>query len=439
MTATIDKREYYIRALNAGCYRYKQWVIELFSWVDGALEGKGKPYPYALTRHNHDDQLYYTFTDPATHEEVRIKGTATEGQPFHFMDEIKLNAGEVPNIHQPVTTRYGNLLVNFVCLVYAFGDKVEFMPGPMTVAKMEAVIEKRLADTPPSGHERDPSKLYIDEFKLFNDGVRHLEGFSQLCVPSASKKTMTVSPEVIKRRDELFKQHAHELDDPLVQAKIDKELIAMEKKWMEGDPGQRFYIKSKSYDVVRKKLFLYQGQESGFGKVGKVITSSLTEGWDVKNLPAMANALRNGSYSRGFLTALGGVEAKGNYRIFQNTVVAEEDCGSKLGIRITLTQDMAKHFISSSVIEKDGSLTELTDQNLNEYVGKPITVRSVAYCKTANQNVCAVCVGKKIAQTPTAISTYASDLGSLFLSLMLAAMHGVALKTATVNYINDLR
>lgn len=432
---TMHKRDYYIHALNAGAYRYKTWVITLFSETSGEAPAT-EVYPYALSKHIEKNTHYFTFKDPSTHEEILLEGTFTTGAPFSFREEITIAANEVPNIHKGVTTFYGNLLVNYICLVYAFGDKVEFRSGPETVARMEREIQNRLTD------KIDPSKpnknLTIDEFKLFNDGVRHLEGFSSLCVPSASEKTMTVSPAVIKRRDELVKEYKGQLEDPIIQAKIDKELISMEKEWMKGDPAERFYINNKSYDVVRKKLFLMQGQESGFGKIGKTITSSLAEGWDINNLPAMANALRNGSYSRGFLTALGGVEAKGNYRIFQNTTVTEEDCGTKLGLRLYLSKDIARHFISSSVINENGTITELTEENIHEYYDKPVIVRSVAYCQTANQNVCAVCVGKKIAQTPTAISTYASDLGSTFVGIMLKVMHGVALKTAQVDYLADL-
>jgi hypothetical protein len=435
LSRRIDKRDYFIRALNAGCYRHKAWVIEAFSFVE-KLSGEGKPYPYALHRR---EKGAYFFIDPDDGNETFIEGTFKEGGPFHFLEEIMVGSDEVPNIHQNTITFYGNLLVNYCCLIYAFGDKVDFMAGPMTVAKMEGVIEKRLEDTPAPGKERDAAKLYIDEYKKFNDGIRHLEGFTQLCVPSASIKTMTVSPEVIKRRNELFKEHAHELNDPLVQAKIDRELIAMEKAWIKGDPAERFYIKSKSFDIVRKKQFLMLGQDNGFGITGTLNKSSLSEGWDIKHFPEMNNSLRNGSYSRGFLTALGGVEAKGNYRIFQNTTVAEHDCGTKLGLRMFLAKDMAKYFISSYVIEKDGSVTELTDANIEKYTDKHVVIRTIAYCKTPNQNVCAICVGSKIAQTPTAISTYASDLGSGFVQAFLAATHGVALKTSKVNFIESLR
>lgn len=431
MTTVMNKRDYFLHAMAAQCYRHKAWVLEAFASVE-KLDGSHKTYPYALTRHENGS---YSFKDPHSHEEVILEGTFLKGAPFQFLEEITVGPGDLPNVKETVVTCYGNVLVNSLCLVYPFGDRIPFQTGPMKVSKMESLVEPLLVDSHTPKERWPKNAITIPEFKRFNESVRHLEGFSQLCVPSASAKTMTVSPEVIKRRNELIKEHRHELNDPLVQAKIDKELIAMEKAWMKGDPGERFYIKDKSYDVVRKRLFLAVGQEKGFGHTGDYIPTSLSEGWRVKDIPSMATALRDGSYSRGAWTAMGGVEAKNNYRIFQNTVVAEEDCGSPLGLRLTIPKKHGKLFISSSVIEKDGKVVELTDENIGAYVDKPVTLRSVAFCKTADQNVCATCVGKKIAQTPNAISTYCSDLGSTFLSLSLKAMHGSALKIATFDYL----
>lgn len=425
---TIDKADYFLRAMRAECYRHKAWVIEAFAWVDALAHPPERAYPYALTRQANGS---YTFRDPATQEETLLEGTFLKGAPFQLMEAIELPVDALPNVHQRILTCYGNVLVNAVCLIYPFGDKIDFQPGRLKVSGLETLIEKRLVDGTPV-HPQDVS---IAEYKRFNEAIRHLEGFSQLCVPSATVKTMTVSPDVIKRRDELFKEHKDHLDDPVVQARIDKELVALEREWMKGDPAERFYIKDKSYDVVRKRMFRMIGSESGFGKTGEFIGTSLAEGLDIENLPAMVNALRNGSYSRGALTALGGVEAKRNYRTFQNTVVAEEDCGTKLGLRLLLTPAMAKHFISSSVINPDGSVTELTAENLAEYTGKRVVLRSVAYCKTPDQNICAVCVGKKIAATPNAISTYSADLGSTFLQSFLAAAHGAVLKTTKMDYL----
>lgn len=431
---TIDKAEYFLRALRANCHHYKAWVIEAFAEVEALSDpthAVGRKYPYALTRH---PDRSYTFIDPETRMEVTLEGTFKRGAPFQLMEPLSLTPGDLENVRHELLTCYGNALVNAVCLIYPFGSKVEFQTGLLSVKSLEKLIEKRLTDN----DKADEGDISIAEYKQFNDAIRHLEGFTQLCVPSASIKTMTVSPHVIKRRNELFEQYKGQLNDPVIQARIDKELSAMEREWMKGDPADRFYISDKSYDVVRKRMHRMIGSESGFGKTGEFIQTSLTEGLNVEDMPSMINALRNGSYSRGALTALGGVGTKRNYRTFQNTTVIEEDCGSKLGLRILMTPELAKHFVSSSIVNADGTVTELTSENIDQYVNKRVTVRSVAYCHTPDQNVCAVCVGKKIAATPNAISTYAADLGSTFLVSFLAAAHGAVLKVTTLDYLAGL-
>lgn len=435
MARSIPKLDYFLAALKAGSYKHKDWVLEAFSPVASYnADTQEAPYPYALKV----EGGHYTAEDPLTHEALTLLDAKAGTPPFAFLEKVTVKPGAIENVHQALETCYGSILVNQTVLVYAFGNKVPYQTGTLKVSGLEKLIEPRLTTTPEDGRPRRGDRLYMDEYKRFNEGIRYLEGFASICVPSATPKTITVSKEVLKRRDELVKQYGEQLEDPVVLAKVTKELTDMDRAWMKGDPAERFYIKDKSFDVVRKRLFIMQGQESGFGKTGKTITSSLSEGWNVENIPAMANSQRNGSYSRGFLTALGGVEAKGNYRIFQNTVVAEEDCGSKLGLRLKLTKDIARHFISHSVIHADGKLTELTEENLSKYIDTEVSIRSVAFCKTKGQNVCATCIGKNIAKTPNAISTYSASLGSTFVLWLLAAAHGSALKTRNIRYLSNL-
>lgn len=428
---TMAKRDYFLAALRAGSYRYKAWIFECFSQVIRHNHPLAHTYPYALTRH---EDGHYTFLQPGDVTPTVLTDVHPDHGPFRLMDELILGPGDLPNVKEAIVTCYGNALVNAVALIYAFGDKVDFMAGPLTVKGMEKKIEPRLIanDATPQGARN----LTIAEYKKFNDGINHLTGLTQLCIPGATVKSMTIDPAILKRRDELLKEYKDRLDDPVIQAHITAELVKMDRESMKGDPAERLYIKAKSYDIVRKRMHIFVGEESGFGKKGSFIKTSLSEGWNIEELPSMANSMRAGSFNRGSRTALGGVEAKNNYRIFQNTVVAEDDCGTKLGLRITLDPAMAKYWIGNYVINKDGSLTELTAENLKAYTGVPIIVRSPAYCKTAKQNLCAHCVGSKIAQTPTAISTYCSDTGSIFLSSFLAAAHGSALKTHVFNYLS---
>lgn len=423
------KRDLFIKAMQDGAYHSKQWVFSAFSVVRKNSLVREEA-PFAIYRDEQGRAYIYQGVEDLL---VYIDDAVPNEPVFHFLDTLTIGPGDIPNLKKEITTTYGTLFVNWVCLVYPFGDKIDYLEGRINIGQIEKIIEKRLRATPEGDGPRDPQWLYVDEYQRFNEAAFSLGGYTQLCVPSATAKTMTTDPRIAQRRKELIEKYRDQLSDPVIQAKIGDELIAMDREWLKGDPGEGFYIKDKSYDVIRKKMFLLQGQESGFGQSSPLIETSLADGWDVNNLPAMGNALREGSYSRGFLTALGGEATKFNYRIFQNTTVGEEDCGSELGLPTVIRSSEAKSYISSSVIDK-GKVVELTDENIHKYVDVPVLLRSPVYCHTPGVNFCAVCMGKKIASTPTAISTYCADIGSLFQNLEMKKMHGVSLKLAKYDF-----
>lgn len=424
------KRDYFLRSLANDLHLHKRWVLEAFAlFRPGPNHDYGKPLIIA-------DDGRYAIVDKEAEDGLTYIVDAMPGEPlFSPLEKLVLKPGDLPNVTETTITTYGNALVNQLVLVYAFGKKIPYISGPMKIPAIEKIILDRWDDTAPFDPDNDDphtAPIRTSEYKRFNEAVGQLPGFSQLCVPSATRKTMTADPAMIKRRDELLLQHKDRLHDPVVLAEILDELTKMDRAWMKGDPGERFYIKDKSYDVVRLKTFIMQGISSGFGEAGELIPTSLDEGWDISKLPAMVNQLRDGSYSRGAQTALGGVVAKDNNRIFQNSTIAEDDCGSKRGLPVVMSAAKAPHYQGNYMLDDDG-VVRLTEENLKTLYGKTIEVRSPIYCHTSGPNYCAKCMGDRIASTPQALSTYASDVGSMFLSLFMAAMHGKSLKTAELD------
>lgn len=432
----MHKRDYFLKALKGEAYRYKHWVFACFSVTLDEPGMREQPnYPYRLYRNENG----YYFQDPENNHAITWLDDMDPNVPaFAFKEEVVLGSGDIANLRKNITSTYGILFVNQLCLVYPFGNKIEYMENEITAGRIEKIIEARMVDDVVDGAEKDPNAIYVSEYKKFNEAIFSLAGYTQLCVPSATPRTMTTDPQIAVRRAELLEQYKDRLHDPVVQAQIDKELIEMDKAWIKGDPDAGFYIKDKSFNVVRKKVFLMQGSSSGFGVQGELIPNSLNDGWDIKHLPAMSNSLRDGSFSRGSETMLGGEATKFNYRIFQNTTVTEEDCGSQLGLEVLFDEANVKFYVASSVLTAKG-LVEVTEANMKDFVGKKLRVRSPIYCKTEGANFCATCIGKKIASTPQAISTYAADIGSIFLSLFMAAMHGKALITAKYNPLTAIR
>lgn len=426
----MNKREYFLLCLQAENFLWKRWVLEAFSIF---RPGKTHPYPYGLFK---DAENRWAFYKPDGTSEL-IDDANPEQPVFKALGKVELPAGSLKNQPEAVVTSYGTALVNQLLLVWPFGAKIGYMNGEISIGAIEKIIEKRWDDQAPQRRdhlEPETQPIRTSEFLRYQMAAGQLPGFSQLCVPSATAKTMTCDPNMITRRDELLALHKDELHDPVVVAGIMKELIGMDRAWMKDDPGSRFYIKGKAYDVVRAKLYIMQGFSTGFGLEPELITTSLAEGWDIKKLPAMINQLRDGSYGRGAQTALGGVEVKNNNRMYQNSVVYKEDCGSQRGLRMRIDKINQPYLVGH--YELIGGQSVLIDeQTVQKKFGEMITVRSPAYCLTGagtsgTNNYCRCCMGEGIASTPQALGTYAAAIGSLLMDVFMKLMHGKSLTTA---------
>jgi hypothetical protein len=430
----MDKREYFLHALRAEASLYKSWVLSTFTVLHHSAHAKllDDPHPYHLTRSKQDDKTVY-FKDPNSDEWGVIEGASWDKAIFEMREPLHLEPGDLPNVKEAVDTTYGNALFNAMVLVYAFGDKVAFKTGRIKGNDLIKEITAKLKDTPDDPNaERDPTCFYVDELLKHNNAVTALSGYAGVLCPAATEKTMSVNPEILKERDKLLKEYKDQLHDPAIIAMIEKKLVDMDKAWFEGDAGKDFYIKDKTYAVSRKRCFLMFGMETGFdtGKAPKLITSSLRDGWDLDSLPDMVETARAGSYNRGHETALGGESVKYFYRIFQNTRVLEDDCGTTKGVVWKVTAENYKRFTGIHPLKAGSKSEGFTGEKLKGMIGETIVVRSPLYCKTKAPSFCAKCVGDLFASNPTGLHIAVSDVGSRFLYVFMLAMHGKALRTA---------
>ena len=424
----MDKRTYFVNALKAGAYKHKAWVLSVFSVTRPQTDDNQPTHPGQLYPDPKSKTAYWNVREGDTLQP--IEGTSATEPIYRFKEPLSLKAGDLPNLKADVETTYGRALFNAMCLVWPFGDKVEYQNGPVNGKKLDALIANRLHDIPADGQPRNPKHLYVDEFLKYTEAMSALAGFASIAAPAASPKTMTVDPAVIKRRDELFEQYKDQLHDKAIVARIEKELVDMDIASFKGDPSEDFYIKAKTFNVARKRCFVDFGVESGFGESSKqtTIKASLREGIDINEMPSMVDTLRAGSYNRGAETALGGESVKYFYRVFQNTRVAEEDCGTRGGLEWVITEANKSEFIGRAVVEGPKAIT-LTEENIKGYMGRKILIRSPMLCKTEGASFCARCVGETLARAPTGLHIAASNVGSAFMGASMSAMHGRALET----------
>lgn len=443
----MNKREFYLKALAAEAYLVTAWNIACYSLIaEGPEEWKEKAYPYRLVQL---PNAHY-FVDPEDTTRLVLIEDSKPGQPLFARNElIQLSPGDMPNVYSPITTTYGNVLANQIMLVRPFLNKIPFMTGRISTKKIEKIIEMRLrdrdgtelADGSTVQSEADPAvtPIFVDEYLRFCDGAFSLVAYTQLFTPADTRKTMTPPPGVKELRDMLVKQNAGHLHDRAVVAEIADKLQKLDAEHLKGDRGEDFLTSDKSRKIVRSRLFLMYGAETGIEEKVDVdlIENSLTEGWDIDKFPTMNNALRAGSFNRGKQTELGGEAVKDLFRASGNLKISSPDCGSTVGLPSFFNESDAERILGFSVIEEGGP-TKITPDNVGKYLGKAISLRSPMTCKNSHTDYCAVCLGDRLANTPTGLSMAVADYGSAFLAIYMSAAHSKGIQVARLNIKDQL-
>lgn len=456
----MKKREFYLKALAAGAYLTTAWNISCYSIIaEGADEWKKKPYPYRVVQM---PNAHY-FVNPDNTTELLMIEDSVPGRPLFARDElIVLEAGELENVFAPINTTYGNVFANQLMLIRPFGKKIPFMLGKISVKKIEKIIEQRLAERPDTwdadhpmelaevgsvqvgskaADEADPSKapIYVDEYLKYADGAFSLVAYTQLFTPADTRKTMTPPPGAAALRDLLLKQNEGKLHDRAVVADISEKLQRLDAEYLKGDRGLDFLTSDKLRKIVRPRLFLMYGAETGIEEKVDVdlISNSLTEGWDVSKFPELNNALRAGSFNRGKQTEMGGEAVKDLFRASGNLKISSPDCGSTVGLLSTINAADSDRILGFTVIE-NGGLTKITRDNVGSYVDRLISLRSPMTCKNSHTDYCAICVGERLANNPTGMSMAVADYGSAFLDIYMSAAHSKGIQVARLNLKDQL-
>lgn len=431
----MNKRDFFLAAMKADEFRRRAWVFSAFTLInEGTDKWKENPYPYRIVQ----TPAGYFFVDPDNGNQLSpIEGIKVGEPPFGYKERVQVNAGEIPNLKENVETTYGRILFNYVTLVWALNSKLPYINERANARRVEDMILPLLTDSPEDGAPRDDKLIYVDEYVNFCDSVFYLAGFTQICVPAGSEKAMIQAPGMKELRAKLIEENKDRLDDPAVVAKIDAELVAFDKAYLKGDPAADYLMDSgKSYGIVRKKLYGMHGAEVGLSDGVKVelIQNSLSEGWDITKFPAYNNSLRAGSFNRGRETMLGGESVKWLLRASSNMAVTVDDCGTKIGIPMHVDNTNFKKLVGFSIVSEKGSIAIETEDEAKSYLGKHIMRRSPMMCQLDKTDFCKTCVGKRLAENPTALSSAVSAYGSAFMDIYMQAGHGKALTVARVDY-----
>lgn len=439
----MNKREFYLKAINAEVYRKTAWNVSCFGIIRENLEAyKADPYPYRLVQ----TATGFFFIDPENNNELTLIADSVAGRALFLTSEpVMLDVGDLLNVFTPIYTTYGNILFNALTTIEGFGNKLPFVTGRANIKKVEAMVQARLEQRPEGdeavntytrGVHDATTPIYIDEYLRYCDGAFSLVAYTQLCVPALTKKSMTPPPGLKALRDKLIAENAGRLHDRIVIAKIATELQKLDAEYLKGDRASGFLISDKSRKIVRSRLYLMYGADEGIeDKVDmNLIQNSLAEGWDFTKFPDMNDTLRAGSYNRGKQTESGGEAFKDLLTASANMRISGKDCGSTLGIPYDITEANVNELVNFSVLV-DGVVSSVTEENKGEYLGKHLMRRSAMMCKFEKTDFCETCLGTKLSLSPNGLSMTIADMGSTFLAIFLKKAHssGIQVKKLEVH------
>lgn len=437
----MDIDTYFIKALQAEAFRWPEWIREVFGVTEQTRDNFIKnQFAYRVFRQG---EVFF-FSNPDEGGQLTVLSKAVAGKALiDYTSPITLTPEMgIPGVNKPITTSYGNVLVNYVCILFPFRGNIGFQAPEKSYypSYIESLYVDKCLDDPPEGEPKDPKKIYVSDHVQYMQGVRFLEQQSAILVPTVSRKTMTCSPEMIKRKKELFEQYKDQLDDPAILARISEELQAIDKAWMKDDIGRDVLINKKDFSVIRREYYGFSGGNQGFGgETIPGIKNSLSEGWDIDSFPDYNNALRVASYDRGFQTAMAGSDYKDIIRATSNSQVVKGDCGSKLGYPQKVTEENAKNFFGLTLIDDKAGLVKVTKDNVNTYMGKVVRFRSPMYCnQQEGDDICEICAGDRLSLNPTALSGAMALIASLFQNIYMQAAHGKALETTEYSMRDSL-
>lgn len=454
----MNKVEFYLKAILTSAPLKREWVFSVFAVV--LTTANKEDYPYKVIRK--EDGVFFVNPEDSGNLTL-IEGVGVQEPIAAMREEILLPAGHLANNKDPVLTTFGNVLLNELILCRPFRDIIPFQAGYFNLGKVEDVILDRLIDDPfcsdndsmdvfnanhvegdtyineyirdPDGFYAPDGKIYVRQKLMYQDNTYFMTAFNSITVHSATRKSLLYHPDAQKVKEAFIAEHKDQMNDPAVVARLTTIMKEMDKEYLKGDPSLDFYLKDKYFSVIRMKMNIMFGAQSAFsdGSTVTFISKPLREGMDIKYYPEMNNSLREGSFSRGSQTELGGARTKGIYRAMSPVYIATDDCGTKIGQPRRITEKNASEWVGCYYVDSNKRPVLFDRENVKAFIGKTVEVRTPAYCLAKNPGFCAKCLGDRNTAIKHGLASAAAEATGVMMGVFMSAMHATELTTIKFN------
>lgn len=364
-----------------------------------------------------------------------LANTVDGDAPFDATDSFVLPKGRYYN-KENVTTTVGRYIFNLVTLTERTGPHIGYINFPVNGSGM-GKIEAKMSDLLMN------DIISVEDYSNWIDRLQWL-GFSisDYVSPPLTTDLLVLPEKVKKRKKELLSKESNvealNNKDIITASKIEKELLDMSKEELKDLPDMDIYDSGSrgSFGNNYKITAVSRGVVPCVSHPERVNISmaSLDEGIPPEERYIYADVLTNASASRSLMTRNGGYEAKKLAAAFQGIVFDKKgsDCGTRLTVPLLVTEGNKK-LLTDRYIMVNNRTTLLTSSNIDEYVGKTVSLRSPMYCR--NPKYCSKCTGELYHKLGIEnVGLIANVIGTSMTTLSMKAFHNATVKLKEINY-----
>lgn len=364
-----------------------------------------------------------------------LANTVDGDAPFDATDSFVLPKGRYYN-KENVTTTVGRYIFNLVTLTERTGPHVGYINFPVNGSGM-GKIEAKMSDLLMN------DIISVEDYSNWIDRLQWL-GFSisDYVSPPLTTDLLVLPEKVKKRKQELLSKESNvealNNKDIITASKIEKELLDMSKEELKDLPDMDIYDSGSrgSFGNNYKITAVSRGVVPcvSYPERVNISMASLDEGIPPEERYIYADVLTNASASRSLMTRNGGYEAKKLAAAFQGIVFDKKgsDCGTRLTVPLLVTEGNKK-LLTDRYIMVNNRTTLLTSNNIDEYVGKTVSLRSPMYCR--NPKYCSKCTGELYHKLGIEnVGLIANVIGTSMTTLSMKAFHNATVKLKEINY-----
>jgi len=368
-------------------------------------------------------------------ETVVLDGKVDE--PFAVMDDkFSFPADFHPMLKgKAIDSTFGLMLFNIVLWWEPFKGKVDYVNTFFTKKLIEGRINQLMVDNPKEGETIPDDKASVDDCLKFTENCYYLEGLGSFFIKPGGVDALSISPAVMKRKDELFAKLKAEgkMNDPVAFTAAVNELVQMDREEMMKGKSKNFFINDKFINTARKRMFIAFGIEQDESTGDWVaLPRSLDEGLDPEQVVVQTNAAVAGAYSRSMATGEGGSQVKETLRLIGRGKVEGTDCGTPRTEEMTLVKENGNSWVGGYYM-KGKEPVLITPEEMTKIIGKPVLMRVPQFCMTPEGNYCKICLGEGLAKFASRLSAEVVRVPTEFMLQRMKAHHQAGRKTAKLN------